>query len=69
MCTRYISPETREAEAFWRIDRRTPHPLSRLTLHPLSTGPIIRPAGDGLELLAGQWGMIPPGSCSSSASN
>ena len=64
MCTRYISPETREIEAFWHIGARTPNnpfPSPR-SLFPLATGPFLRNAADdgSRELAWGQWGMIPP---------
>ncbi|MBU1359737.1 MAG: SOS response-associated peptidase [Gammaproteobacteria bacterium] len=66
MCTRYISPETREIEAYWHIGARTrSDPFqSRRNLFPLATGPFIRAsADDGVrELALGQWGMIPPDS-------
>lgn len=62
MCTRYISPEDREIEAFWEISRRKPMQWQR-ELFPLRTGPFIRRARDDTgysrELVLGQWGMIP----------
>ena len=66
MCTRYISPEQREVEAFWKIDRRSGRREDwdqLLTVFPLSLASFIRRA-DGVEyareLAIGQWGMIPP---------
>ncbi|MGJ7611182.1 MULTISPECIES: SOS response-associated peptidase [unclassified Variovorax] len=65
MCNRYISPETAEAERFWRIDeRRSRRPLlGPLTVFPRSQAPFIRRAKDETgyerELVVGQWGLIP----------
>lgn len=65
MCTRYISPADREIESYWEVSRRKPRPgpaLPPQSLFPLSAGPFLRPVEDGLELVFGQWGMIPPDS-------
>ena len=66
MCNRYISPETAEAERFWRIDERRSrrNPLQGpLTVFPRSQAPFIRRAKDETgyerELVVGQWGLIP----------
>jgi len=66
MCTRYISPEEREMEAFWKVDRRSGRRENwdhLLTVFPLSLASFIRRA-DGVEyareLAVGQWGLIPP---------
>lgn len=71
MCTRYISPEDREIEAFWAIDRKTNQRKDwkeLLTVFPLSPAKFIRRAVDVTEyereLVTGQWGMIPPWSTS-----
>ncbi len=70
MCTRYISPEDREIEAFWSIDRTTNDRKDwegLLTVFPLSLARFIRRADDvdyARELVVGQWGMIPPWSTS-----
>lgn len=70
MCTRYISPEVREIEAFWRIDRKTNLRKdweALLTVFPLSPAMFIRRADEvdyARELVTGQWGMIPPWSTS-----
>jgi len=70
MCTRYISPEDREIEAFWSIDRKTNDRKDwegLLTVFPLSLARFIRRADDvdyARELVVGQWGMIPPWSTS-----
>jgi len=70
MCTRYISPEEREIEAFWKIDRRSNQRKdwqNLLTVFPLSLASFIRRADEveyARELVVGQWGMIPPWSTS-----
>jgi putative SOS response-associated peptidase YedK len=62
MCTRYISPEEREIEAVWRIGGRSGEGWVR-DMRPLYKGPFIRRLKDGRnQLVAGQWGFIPPGS-------
>lgn len=62
MCTRYVSPEQREIEDFWRIGAGSGKTWDR-GLFPLSKGPFIRRNPDGArELVVGQWGMIPPDS-------
>ena len=59
MCTRYISPEDREIEAFWSIDRKTNDRKDwegLLTVVPLSLARFIRRADDvdyARELVAG----------------
>ena len=66
MCNRYVSPETAEAERFWRIDeQRSRRNLLQgpLTVFPRSQAPFIRRAKDEIgyerELVVGQWGLIP----------
>ncbi|MGJ7555928.1 SOS response-associated peptidase [Variovorax sp. RB3P1] len=66
MCNRYVSPETAEAERFWRIDeRRSRRNLLQgpLTVFPRSQARFIRRAKDETgyerELVIGQWGLIP----------
>jgi putative SOS response-associated peptidase YedK len=61
VCTRYISPETRDIEAHWHVGRDE---AWRGDLHfPRSIGPFIRAARDSSEprreLVFGQWGLIP----------
>ena len=49
MCTRYISPEDREIEAIWKIDRRTNQRenwQNLLTVFPLSLATFIRRADE-----------------------
>lgn len=60
MCTRYRPPNSVDLEAVWRIDRS--HGQWAPQLHPLSAGPFLRASSDGLQLVVGQWGMIPPDS-------
>lgn len=67
MCTRYISPEDREIEAFWAIDRKTSRRKdwnNLLTVFPLSEAPFVRRARDVTayerEMVFGQWALIPP---------
>jgi putative SOS response-associated peptidase YedK len=67
MCTRYISPEDREMEDFWAINRKKNRKKdwqNLLTVFPLSQGAFIRRAVEETdyerELVVGQWGMIPP---------
>ena len=62
MCTRYISPETADIERFWHIGRRNNNnPWRRAEVFPRGMGVFLR--GDsstkGLELVTGQWGLIP----------
>ena len=71
MCTRYISPEDREIEDFWRIDRKKQRRKdwqNLLTVFPLAEASFIRRARDVTEyereMVFGQWGMIPPWSTS-----
>ena len=60
LCTRYISPEEREIEAFWKIDRRTNQRKdweSLLTVFPLSLACLIRRADEveyARELVVGR---------------
>jgi len=59
MCNRYTSPEIREVEAFWHIGRSNSVPWAR-TLVPRAMGPFLRAwDGPGVDLVTGQWGMIP----------
>lgn len=67
MCTRYITPEDREIEAFWAIDRKTNRRndwKNLLQVFPLSEAAFVRRARDVTEyereMVFGQWGMIPP---------
>ncbi|RYH63228.1 MAG: DUF159 family protein [Alcaligenaceae bacterium] len=74
MCTRYISPEDREIEAFWHIGRRERKlPQRPLNIYPLSVGPFIRRVRDEVayarEWVEGQWGLIPPCSLTKTPTN
>ena len=60
MCTRYITPDVAEIEREWHVGARNQPGWAR-ELFPLASGPFIRiAAGGALELVVGQWGMIPP---------
>ncbi|MDM0007907.1 SOS response-associated peptidase family protein [Variovorax sp. J22G73] len=65
MCNRYISPETAEAERFWRIkESNSRRPLlPPVNVFPRAQAPFIRRArnetGYERELVIGQWGLIP----------
>ncbi len=64
MCTRYISPETRDIESHWHIGARNTPPLFPTGLRdmfPSYTGPFIRAAkaSGQPELVLGQWNLIP----------
>jgi putative SOS response-associated peptidase YedK len=65
MCNQYRTPESAEAEHFWRIPEsrgRTPL-LPPINVFPRSQAPFIRRArnetGYERELVVGQWGLIP----------
>jgi putative SOS response-associated peptidase YedK len=65
MCNQYRTPESAEAERFWRIPEgrgRTPL-LPPINVFPRSQAPFIRRArhetGYERELVVGQWGLIP----------
>lgn len=59
MCTRYISPDQAEIERLWHIGRHNQPKWAR-ELFPRAQGPFLRlaPSG-GLDLVVGQWGLIP----------
>jgi putative SOS response-associated peptidase YedK len=60
MCTRYISPEVAEVERFWHIGPRNQPRRWERFMFPRATGPFIRvDAEDRLDLVVGQWGLIP----------
>ena len=59
MCTRYISPEVREIEAFWRIDRKRNQRKDwerLLTVFPLSLATFIRRADRWITHASWSWG-------------
>ncbi len=61
MCNRYISPEAGDIERHWHLGGRTPWRGGEI--FPRTPGPFIRAARDEvdarLELVVGQWGLIP----------
>lgn len=60
MCTRYISPEEAEIERIWHIGRRNQPRWWDRSMYPRATGPFIRLDAEGrLDLVVGQWGLIP----------
>ena len=63
MCNRYVSPEEAEIERAWHIGRANPLRWWDDHVFPRGCGPFIRravnDAGYSLELVAGQWGLIP----------
>jgi putative SOS response-associated peptidase YedK len=62
MCNRYVAPDEAAIERFWEIGRRNQPVLwDTKGVFPRSQGPFIRVAGDSaeLELVVGQWGLIP----------
>lgn len=63
MCTRYIPPHERDIERDWHIGNRNPYRWWEEVLHPQYLGPFVRrsPVGSArpVELVIGQWGLIP----------
>jgi putative SOS response-associated peptidase YedK len=62
MCNRYVSPEAGDMERYWHVGGRTPWRGGEI--FPRAPGPFLRAAnGEGagrpLELVVGQWGLIP----------
>ncbi len=59
MCTRYITPDQAAIERAWEIGRRNQRQWA-LELFPRAEGPFLRLLdGTVLELVVGQWGLIP----------
>lgn len=60
MCNRYVSPAQAEIERFWHIGRQNPW-RGQIEIFPRAQGPFLRTSGDDhtLELVVGQWGLIP----------
>lgn len=59
MCTRYVPPDQASIERAWEIGRSHPGPWAR-ALFPRALGPFLRMDRSGqLELVVGQWGLIP----------
>src|SRR5512139_980721 len=60
MCNRYVSPTQSEIERFWHIGRHNSgNWITQVA--PRRQGPFLRSAGqsNALELVVGQWGLIP----------
>lgn len=61
MCNRYVSPDEATIERYWHIGRRHSPWRGAPEIFPRTPGPFLRLA-DGsaeLELVVGQWGLIP----------
>jgi putative SOS response-associated peptidase YedK len=60
MCTRYISPDEAAMERFWEIGSRH-HWRGPPQIFPRALGPFLREDAHsaGLEMVVGQWGLIP----------
>jgi putative SOS response-associated peptidase YedK len=58
MCTRYISPEAGDIERHWHIGSRDLPPWRR-DVFPGYAAPFIRSTEGELNLVVGQWGLIP----------
>lgn len=60
MCNRYVTPDEATIERYWHIGRGNQW-RGEATLSPRAMGHFLRPhkGGDGLELVVGQWGLIP----------
>lgn len=60
MCTRYIPPDLAAMERAWHIGRSQQHPWVA-EIFPRALGPFLRatPNIEGLDLVVGQWGLIP----------
>ncbi|MFC3148357.1 SOS response-associated peptidase [Piscinibacterium candidicorallinum] len=60
MCNRYVSPAEAEIERFWHIGARNNNPWRGGGVYPRAPGPFLRLDDRGaLELVVGQWGLIP----------
>lgn len=60
MCNRYVTPAQAEVERFWNLTPRTlPNPWPA-QVFPRAPGPFLRAGANGVELLLGDWGLIPP---------
>lgn len=57
MCNRYVSPADRDIERQWQLVHHTPWLGGGV--YPRAAGAFIRAAGQGRELVVGQWGLIP----------
>lgn len=59
MCNRYVAPDQAAIERHWGVGRS--QPWRAAGVYPRSLGPFLRMARDGsqLDLVVGQWGLIP----------
>jgi hypothetical protein len=59
MCTKYLSPDERALEHYFRV--ATPTGWSGASMYPRAPGVFLRPLRTtaGLECLIGRWGLIP----------
>ncbi|MBI5792263.1 MAG: SOS response-associated peptidase family protein [Rhodocyclales bacterium] len=60
MCTRYVPPDQAAIERFWHVGRDN-QPRWAEQVFPRAQGPFLRPGATApqLELVVGQWGLIP----------
>lgn len=58
MCNSYAPPILDEIERHWRV-RIDPALAWSAMVYPRAPGPFLRVAGDGLQLVVGQWALIP----------
>ena len=60
MCNRYVAPDQAAIERAWHIGRHNPW-RGEVAIFPRSQGPFLRAltGADALELVVGQWGLIP----------
>ena len=57
MCTRYISPEALAIEQQWHVGRSSPWRGAQV--FPRQSGAFLRPGPQGIDLVVGQFGLIP----------
>jgi putative SOS response-associated peptidase YedK len=58
MCNRYIAPGEGDIERLWQVGRKNPLRWPS-EIFPSTLGPFIRSSDEGMELVVGQWGLIP----------
>src|SRR5690242_20753464 len=61
MCNRYVAPGEGDIERLWEIGRRNQWRGQPAEVFPRAPGPFLRPMPNSpeLELVVGQWGLIP----------
>lgn len=60
MCNRYVSPDEAALERAWHIGRHNQTKWAT-EVYPRAIGPFLRSTSHGpIDLVAGQWGLIPP---------